>query len=65
ASCLQKVSGSERSSYYHTLRVGGLVFAGVVVFLSVLLLAGNKIFNCGKSKVKRTDVIAPPAGRIV
>ncbi|TWW77222.1 hypothetical protein D4764_12G0006120 [Takifugu flavidus] len=35
---------------YHTLRVGGLVFAGVVVFLSVLLLAGNKIFNCGKSK---------------
>ncbi|KAL6116113.1 uncharacterized protein ACO6RY_00802 [Pungitius sinensis] len=37
---------------YHTLRVGGLVFAGVIVFLSILLLAGNKITSCGKSKHK-------------
>uniref|UniRef100_A0A3B4Z9J3 FXYD domain-containing ion transport regulator n=1 Tax=Stegastes partitus TaxID=144197 RepID=A0A3B4Z9J3_9TELE len=36
---------------YHTLRVGGLVFAGIIVFLSIILLAGNKIRNCGKSKV--------------
>uniref|UniRef100_A0A671W6W9 FXYD domain-containing ion transport regulator n=1 Tax=Sparus aurata TaxID=8175 RepID=A0A671W6W9_SPAAU len=26
---------------YHTLRVGGLVFAGVIVFLSIILLAGK------------------------
>lgn len=26
---------------YHTLRVGGLVFAGIIVFLSVILLAGK------------------------
>ncbi|CAN9511393.1 unnamed protein product [Ophioblennius macclurei] len=38
---------------YHTLRVGGLVFAGIIVFLSILLLAGNSIKNCGKSKPKR------------
>ncbi|KPP70323.1 FXYD domain-containing ion transport regulator 12-like, partial [Scleropages formosus] len=24
---------------YHTLRIGGLIFAGVIVFLSILLLA--------------------------
>ncbi|KAG7470815.1 hypothetical protein MATL_G00117960 [Megalops atlanticus] len=35
---------------YHTLRVGGLTFAGVIVFLSILLLAGNSIRRCGKSK---------------
>lgn len=28
-------------SDYHTLRVGGLVFAGVIVFLSIILLAGK------------------------
>lgn len=28
-------------SDYHTLRVGGLVFAGVIVFLSIFLLAGK------------------------
>lgn len=26
---------------YHTLRVGGLVFAGVIVFLSIIMLAGK------------------------
>ena len=26
---------------YYTLRVGGLTFAGVIVFLSVILLAGE------------------------
>uniref|UniRef100_A0A3B4A3M0 FXYD domain-containing ion transport regulator n=1 Tax=Periophthalmus magnuspinnatus TaxID=409849 RepID=A0A3B4A3M0_9GOBI len=40
---------------YHTLRVGGLVFAGVIVFLSVIMLAGNKLLNCGKSKVSVTE----------
>uniref|UniRef100_A0A8C9VYV2 FXYD domain-containing ion transport regulator n=1 Tax=Scleropages formosus TaxID=113540 RepID=A0A8C9VYV2_SCLFO len=35
---------------YHTLRIGGLIFAGVIVFLSILLLAGNSIRRCGKSK---------------
>uniref|UniRef100_A0A3Q3GM81 FXYD domain-containing ion transport regulator n=1 Tax=Labrus bergylta TaxID=56723 RepID=A0A3Q3GM81_9LABR len=39
---------------YYTLRVGGLVFAGIIVFLSVLLLAGNKLTNCGKPKVRET-----------
>lgn len=31
---------------YHTLRVGGLVFAGVIVFLSILLLAGKSSAMC-------------------
>ncbi|RVE64832.1 hypothetical protein OJAV_G00129830 [Oryzias javanicus] len=39
-------------SDYETLRVGGLIFAGVVVFLSFVLLAGNKIRRCGKPKPK-------------
>ncbi|XP_019129800.1 sodium/potassium-transporting ATPase subunit gamma-like [Larimichthys crocea] len=38
---------------YHTLRVGGLVFAGVIVFLSIILLAGNKLANCGKTPKPR------------
>ncbi|XP_013860683.1 sodium/potassium-transporting ATPase subunit gamma [Austrofundulus limnaeus] len=38
---------------YHTLRVGGLTFAGVVVFLSFALLLGNRIRNCGKAKARR------------
>uniref|UniRef100_A0A667XZH1 FXYD domain-containing ion transport regulator n=1 Tax=Myripristis murdjan TaxID=586833 RepID=A0A667XZH1_9TELE len=38
---------------YYTLRVGGLVFAGVIVFLSIILLAGNRIRNCSKSKVRK------------
>ena len=29
------------STDYYTLRVGGLVFAGVIVFLSIFLLAGE------------------------
>ncbi|KAJ8280208.1 hypothetical protein GJAV_G00051850 [Gymnothorax javanicus] len=40
---------------YHTLRVGGLTFAGVIVFLSILLLAGNSIRRCGKSKPRVTE----------
>ncbi|KAJ8256523.1 hypothetical protein COCON_G00186750 [Conger conger] len=39
---------------YHTLRVGGLTFAAVIVFLSILLLAGNSIRRCGKSKPRAT-----------
>ncbi|XP_016355894.1 sodium/potassium-transporting ATPase subunit gamma-like [Sinocyclocheilus anshuiensis] len=35
---------------YETLRIGGLVFAGVIVVLSVLLLTGNRIRRCGKPK---------------
>uniref|UniRef100_A0A3Q3AKE7 FXYD domain-containing ion transport regulator n=1 Tax=Kryptolebias marmoratus TaxID=37003 RepID=A0A3Q3AKE7_KRYMA len=38
---------------YHTLRVGGLIFAGVVSVLSFALLLGNRIRNCGKSKPRR------------
>uniref|UniRef100_A0A3Q1IDA2 FXYD domain-containing ion transport regulator n=1 Tax=Anabas testudineus TaxID=64144 RepID=A0A3Q1IDA2_ANATE len=30
---------------YYTLRVGGLAFAGVIVFLSIILLAAN--IHCG------------------
>uniref|UniRef100_A0A3Q1CXS1 FXYD domain-containing ion transport regulator n=1 Tax=Amphiprion ocellaris TaxID=80972 RepID=A0A3Q1CXS1_AMPOC len=41
---------------YETLRVGGLVFAGVIVFLSIILLAGNRIRNCGKSQVSSLSV---------
>uniref|UniRef100_A0A3Q3J376 FXYD domain-containing ion transport regulator n=1 Tax=Monopterus albus TaxID=43700 RepID=A0A3Q3J376_MONAL len=37
---------------YETLRVGGLIFAGVIVVLSILLLVGNKFKNCGKPKVR-------------
>ncbi|XP_026221139.1 sodium/potassium-transporting ATPase subunit gamma-like [Anabas testudineus] len=40
---------------YYTLRVGGLAFAGVIVFLSIILLAGNKIRNCGKSKPRHVE----------
>lgn len=40
-------------------------FGGKVKSLNFFLSLGNKIFNCGKSKVKRTDVIAPPAGQSV
>ncbi|KAJ8345672.1 hypothetical protein SKAU_G00298650 [Synaphobranchus kaupii] len=40
---------------YYTLRVGGLTFAGVIVFLSILLLAGNSIRRCGKSKPRVTE----------
>uniref|UniRef100_A0A3Q2D8D8 FXYD domain-containing ion transport regulator n=1 Tax=Cyprinodon variegatus TaxID=28743 RepID=A0A3Q2D8D8_CYPVA len=36
---------------YETLRTGGLAFAGVIVFLSIILLCGNKIRRCGKPKV--------------
>ncbi|KAF1394047.1 hypothetical protein PFLUV_G00022450 [Perca fluviatilis] len=40
---------------YHTLRVGGLIFAGVIVFLSIILLAGNKLTSCGKSKPRNVE----------
>lgn len=40
---------------YHTLRVGGLVFAGVIVFLSIIMLAGNKLLSCGKSKPRHVE----------
>ncbi|KAF5890201.1 sodium/potassium-transporting ATPase subunit gamma-like, partial [Clarias magur] len=35
---------------YETLRIIGLSIAGVIVFLSILLLVGNRIRRCGKSK---------------
>ncbi|KAL3057366.1 hypothetical protein OYC64_007777 [Pagothenia borchgrevinki] len=40
---------------YYTLRVAGLAFAGIVVFLSIIMLAGNKIVNCGKSKPRPVE----------
>ncbi|KAF3847716.1 hypothetical protein F7725_020744 [Dissostichus mawsoni] len=40
---------------YYTLRVAGLAFAGIIVFLSIILLAGKKIVNCGKSKPKPVE----------
>ncbi|KAG1951288.1 FXYD domain-containing ion transport regulator [Pimephales promelas] len=40
---------------YETLRIGGLVFAGVIVVLSILLLTGNRIRRCGKRKAKHVD----------
>nr|AGL34227.1 FXYD domain-containing ion transport regulator 12 [Oryzias dancena] len=55
---LEKVSGIDPELDadffydYETLRVGGLIFAGVVVFLSFFLLVGNKIRRCGKPKPK-------------
>uniref|UniRef100_A0A8C6TYX3 FXYD domain-containing ion transport regulator n=1 Tax=Neogobius melanostomus TaxID=47308 RepID=A0A8C6TYX3_9GOBI len=36
---------------YHTLRIGGLIFAGVVTFIGFIILTGNKFRNCGKHKV--------------
>ncbi|KAI7800554.1 FXYD domain-containing ion transport regulator 12 [Triplophysa rosa] len=40
---------------YGTLRIGGLVFAGVIVLLSVFLLTGNRLRRCGKPKGKPGD----------
>ncbi|KAK2847237.1 hypothetical protein Q5P01_010236 [Channa striata] len=40
---------------YYTLRLGGLIFAGVIVFLSIILLAGNKMRKCGKSKNRQVE----------
>ena len=36
---------------YYTLRVGGLTFAGVIVFLSVILLAGECVSVCERERV--------------
>uniref|UniRef100_A0A3B3HE31 FXYD domain-containing ion transport regulator n=1 Tax=Oryzias latipes TaxID=8090 RepID=A0A3B3HE31_ORYLA len=57
-SSLNKVSGIDPELDadffydYETLRVGGLIFAGIVMFLSIILLTGNKIRRCGKPKVR-------------
>nr|AGL39309.1 FXYD domain-containing ion transport regulator 12 [Oryzias latipes] len=57
-SSLNKVSGIDPELDadffydYETLRVGGLIFAGIVMFLSIILLTGNKIRRCGKPKPK-------------
>ncbi|CAL8331970.1 unnamed protein product [Boreogadus saida] len=40
---------------YETLRIGGLTLAGIMVLMSVFLLFGNKIRNCGKSKAKPVE----------
>ncbi|KAI1903867.1 hypothetical protein AGOR_G00031640 [Albula goreensis] len=40
---------------YHALRVGGLVFAGVIVFLSILLLAGNSLCRCARSQPQTAE----------
>uniref|UniRef100_A0A8B9GW35 FXYD domain-containing ion transport regulator n=1 Tax=Astyanax mexicanus TaxID=7994 RepID=A0A8B9GW35_ASTMX len=36
---------------YETLRIAGLSIAAVIVVLSILLLTGNRIRRCGKSRV--------------
>uniref|UniRef100_A0A8C2CNB6 FXYD domain-containing ion transport regulator n=1 Tax=Cyprinus carpio TaxID=7962 RepID=A0A8C2CNB6_CYPCA len=41
---------------YENLRIGGLIFAGVIVILSVLLLTGNRIKRCGKRKLHLNPV---------
>ncbi|XP_031429818.1 phospholemman-like [Clupea harengus] len=40
---------------YHTLRIAGLTFAGVVTLFSVLMLTCNKIRRCGKPKPKPVE----------
>ncbi|KAG5269656.1 hypothetical protein AALO_G00204450 [Alosa alosa] len=41
---------------YFTLRVGGLAFAGIIVFLSVILLTCNKMRRCGKAKPRKVPM---------
>ncbi|XP_076832106.1 sodium/potassium-transporting ATPase subunit gamma-like [Brachyhypopomus gauderio] len=40
---------------YETLRIAGLSIAAILVVLSILLLTGNRIRRCGKSKHKPVD----------
>ncbi|CAL8350507.1 unnamed protein product [Arctogadus glacialis] len=56
----QPISGSSElmnvsPSDYETLRIGGLVLAGIIVVMSVFLLFGNKIRTCGKSKARPVE----------
>ncbi|KAL0972887.1 hypothetical protein UPYG_G00196070 [Umbra pygmaea] len=45
---------------YETLRTGGLIFAGVLVIVSVFLLTGHKLRRCGKSKkIKQQSPLKP------
>ncbi|CAB1347612.1 unnamed protein product [Coregonus sp. 'balchen'] len=40
---------------YQTLRIGGLTFVAVIMILSVLLLASNKIRKCGKPRQRKDE----------
>ncbi|KAG9264830.1 sodium/potassium-transporting ATPase subunit gamma-like [Astyanax mexicanus] len=40
---------------YETLRIAGLSIAAVIVVLSILLLTGNRIRRCGKSRPRRVE----------
>ncbi|XP_038830380.1 sodium/potassium-transporting ATPase subunit gamma-like, partial [Salvelinus fontinalis] len=40
---------------YQTLRIGGLTFVAVILILSVLLLASNKIRRCGKPRERKVE----------
>nr|XP_046169497.1 sodium/potassium-transporting ATPase subunit gamma-like [Oncorhynchus gorbuscha] len=42
---------------YQTLRIGGLTFVAVIMILSVLLLASNKIRRCGKPRERKVEEI--------
>lgn len=44
---------------YYTLRVGGLVFAGIIVFLSVLLLAGMAFKNTAREWFYTAGALCP------
>uniref|UniRef100_A0A3B1IZN6 FXYD domain-containing ion transport regulator n=1 Tax=Astyanax mexicanus TaxID=7994 RepID=A0A3B1IZN6_ASTMX len=43
---------------YETLRIAGLSIAAVIVVLSILLLTGNRIRRCGKSRVSSSPLSA-------
>ncbi|KAK6295704.1 hypothetical protein J4Q44_G00334170 [Coregonus suidteri] len=40
---------------YQTLCIGGLTFVAVIMILSVLLLASNKIRRCGKPRPRKVE----------
>ncbi|XP_021443110.1 sodium/potassium-transporting ATPase subunit gamma-like [Oncorhynchus mykiss] len=45
---------------YQTLRIGGLTFVAVIMILSVLLLASNKIRQCGKPRQRTIEEVHLP-----
>nr|XP_029529695.1 sodium/potassium-transporting ATPase subunit gamma-like [Oncorhynchus nerka] len=45
---------------YQTLRIGGLTFVAVIMILSVLLLASNKIRQCGKPRQRKIEEVHLP-----
>uniref|UniRef100_A0A3B3ICJ3 FXYD domain-containing ion transport regulator n=1 Tax=Oryzias latipes TaxID=8090 RepID=A0A3B3ICJ3_ORYLA len=60
-SSLNKVSGIDPELDadffydYETLRVGGLIFAGIVMFLSIILLTGKSTETCFPKPVLDED----------